>query len=56
MLILFEAILLNVEDFVNKPGAELMNELKWQTHDQIRDYYLATLIYKHVHMMKLNSF
>ncbi len=29
-------------DYVNNHGANLINDLKWQTHHQRRDYYLAT--------------
>ena len=36
-------------DYVNCRGADLVNELQWQSLDQRRDYFLATLMYKCVH-------
>ncbi len=39
-----------VKHYVNNHGVDLINELKWQTRDQIRVSYLATLVDKCVHV------
>lgn len=36
-------------DYINHRGADLVHKLKWQSLEQRRDYYLATLMYKCVH-------
>ena len=36
-------------DFLTTHGLGLMNELSWQSIEQRRDYFLATLMYKCIH-------
>ena len=36
-------------DFLTTHGLDLMNELSWQSVEQRRDYFLATLMYKCIH-------
>ena len=36
-------------DFLTTHGLDLMNELSWQTVEQRRDYFQATLMYKCIH-------
>ena len=39
-------IVSNEFDYINVRGEELMNQLRWQTLDQRRDYFTATLMFK----------
>ena len=36
-------------DYINVRGSDLLNELGWQTVEQRRDYFTATLMYKCIH-------
>ncbi len=40
---------IRIDIIVKTHGVDLINDLKWQTLDQERDYYFATLMYKYVY-------
>ena len=42
-------IVLGNFDFINVRGHDLGQQLGWQTIDQRRDYYIATLMHKCIH-------